>query len=183
MSERAPPAPPAASRPPRLAFDRRPAYGRENPARSHGNPKTRAFARSAVVKVRSPLRAGAAKRLRGKPGHTGTVLTVLYCLYCRGVSRHGRLPRPTHTTCGRPSPYRPRREKRFPQEPPRSTGAPWDFAPGISSQEARCGRLCVSARSSIHTPSPTLFPSAVHTSVTHPPPFLTETLCYMYRVL
>ena len=31
-----------ASRPPRLALERRPAYGRENPARSHGNPMTRA---------------------------------------------------------------------------------------------------------------------------------------------
>jgi len=31
-----------ASRPPRLALDQRPAYGRESPARSHGNPMTRA---------------------------------------------------------------------------------------------------------------------------------------------
>ena len=31
-----------ASRPPRHALDQRPAYGRESPARSHGNPMTRA---------------------------------------------------------------------------------------------------------------------------------------------
>ena len=31
-----------ASRPPRLALDGRPAYGRESPARSHGNPMSRA---------------------------------------------------------------------------------------------------------------------------------------------